>query len=68
MKTYAPDGALLPLLGVKTRSLLFGERKSKRKTENSGGKSAREIEKTWLFDNLIWMMRERRWMPRLRGA
>ena len=36
---------------------LMRERKSKRRTENSGGKTARETEetcelRTWLFDNL----------------
>ena len=38
----APCGAPLPLLEAKTRSALLRKRKWKERTENSGGKSARE--------------------------
>jgi hypothetical protein len=58
MKDMRRYGAPLPLLGVKTRSAvlrgvktrsaLLRERTWKRRPEGSGGKSAREIEETWL--------------------
>jgi hypothetical protein len=46
----APFGAPLPL---------FGSAKSKDANGKSGGKSARETEETWLFENWI-RKRERR--------